>query len=475
MRDVRTNPVPLGDACVLGAGKTGLAVARYLADRIGDRVASVTLYGGATSEASAETRELEARGVRVVLGTEDVEGRYDIAVASPGISEFSGFFLSAKSHSGQIVGEPELAWRESPRDWVAITGTNGKTTTTTLAGDLLRASGIPARTVGNIGTLAIGEVGARLDGQFFVAELSSYQLATTFDFHPRVAVLLNITPDHLSWHRTQENYALAKERVFRNMGDGDLAVVSTEDACSGIVGRLRDRGLRVCLLDSVREPVGPSAAFARDGRLIVRLDGVEHVLCGVSELLIHGTHNVENALASAAVAIELGASDDAVRRGLLAFSPLEHRIEPCGEKDGVRFVNDSKATNTDAVSKALTAFEPGRIVLLMGGHDKHIDLSDLLGDVVGSCREVVCFGEAGPRLASELSSRVGREAGATGVHEAPHMREALDVAIGLAEPGDVVLLSPACSSFDEFSGYEERGRVFKGLVAECIAPSGPGE
>ena len=464
----QTQPSHIGRALVLGAGKSGIAVAEYLAARLGDRVDSVTLYGGATSRPTEKTRELEAAGVRVVLGTEDVEGSYDLAVSSPGISEFSAFFSAAKACSSEVIGEPEFAWRESPDSWVGITGTNGKTTTTTLACELLRAAGMDAETVGNIGTLATSRVDARRAGEWFVAELSSYQLACTERLHPRVAVLLNITPDHLSWHRSHEAYAAAKERIFRNLDAGDLAVVSAEPACAAIRERLVARGLRVCVLDPEADPTTRCAAFSRDGVMVVRLDGVEHELVAASEIAIKGVHNVENALAASAVALELGAADADVRRGLLSFSPLEHRIEPCGQMSDVRFVNDSKATNTDAVQKALTAFEPGHVVVLLGGHDKGTELCDLARDVVARCRAAVCFGEAGERIAGALEAARG-DACAPVVARAAHMEQALDVAIGLAQPGDVVLLSPACSSFDEFGGYEERGRAFKSLVGERIA------
>lgn len=462
----------LGRTCVLGLGKTGVAVARHLVSLVPDRVDSVTLYGGATSTPGEVVRELEGLGVRVVTGTDEVEGSYDLAIASPGISEFSEFFLSAAAHAAQVIGEPELAWRESPFDWVAITGTNGKTTTTTLTRDLLRAGGIEAEAVGNIGTNAIGEVAGRHEGEWFVAELSSYQLATSHAIHPRVAVLLNITPDHLSWHRTHENYAAAKERVFANLTPSDLAVVACEPGCAAILSRLEARGLRVCRLDPERDAGTPCAAFARDGILVVRLDDVEHELVTIADLPIKGIHNVENALASAAAALEVGVSDEAVRTGLLAFRALEHRIEPCGEAAGISFVNDSKGTNVDAVLKALTAFEPGRIVLLAGGTDKGTDLAQLADAICDSCRAVVCYGEAGERFREAFSAAAGRRGTGPSVIAAPHMAEALDAALAVALPGDTVLLSPACASFDEFSGFEERGRVFKALVAEHVARAG---
>ena len=463
-----------GDVLVLGLGKTGQAVAAYLlSDACAGRVGTVTVYGGAKSKPGEATRELERLGARVVTGTEDVEGSYDTCVASPGISEFSDFYKAAESASATIFGEPELAWRESPERWVGITGTNGKTTTTTLTRDLLRAGGLAAEAVGNIGRMAIGEVARRGAGEWLVAELSSFQLAGTRELHPRVAVLLNVTPDHLAWHKTMENYAAAKEKIFANLDAGDLAVVSDGDAYSrAIAGRLEARGLRVCrLLAPGEEPSADAACAAWEtaaGRLVVRLDGHDTDLLAKDELAIKGEHNVENALAASAAALACGVDAERVREGLRAFRPLEHRIEPCGEAAGVRFVDDSKATNTDAVSKALTAFEPGSVVILLGGHDKGTDLGAMAADVARDARVAVCFGEAGPRIAAALREQAGQ----LEVVEAAHLEQALDAGIQAARPGDVVLLSPACSSFDEFSGFEERGEVFKRLVADRIAKAG---
>ena len=459
----------LGDVCVLGLGKTGEAVAEYLlAQRDDGRVSSVTVVGGAKSAPSDESLALEHEGAKVVYGTEDVEGDFDLAIASPGISEFSDFYANGEAASREIIGEPELAWRESPERWVGITGTNGKTTTTTLARDLLRAGGLAAEAVGNIGTMAIGEVARRAPGEWLVAELSSFQLAGTVELHPHVGVLLNVTPDHLYWHKTMENYAAAKERLFRNMDAGDLAVISDGDSwCRDIAARCEACGLRVCHLlaaGEAPEDTTANAAWERaDGMLVVRLDGCDVELVNKGDLSIAGEHNVENALAASALALACGVDAVDVRAGLLAFSPLEHRIEPCGELAGVRFVNDSKATNTDAVSKALTAFEPGRVVILLGGHDKGTDLSEMAVDVARHAHVAVCFGEAGERIAEAVEAAGGV------VVRAEHLEQALDAGIETARPGDTVLLSPACSSVDEFSGFEERGRVFKSLVADRIA------
>lgn len=454
----------LGDVLVLGLGKTGELVARYLASLMPARVSSVTLVGGASSEPGDASRALEALGVTVVTGTEEVAGRYDLAVVSPGIPEGSGFFRAAAEASAEVVGEPEFAYRESPERWVAITGTNGKTTTTSLTTHLLRSGGLAAESVGNIGTLVTDRVASRAEGEWFVAELSSFQLATTRLLHPRVAVLLNVTPDHLEWHGSMDGYAAAKERALANLVPSDLAVVSVDDGyCRAVASRAEARGLRVCELSVELEPEGPCAAFLRGDALVCRLDGVETELVATGDLQIFGPHNAENALAASAVALELGVPAEAVREGLASFAPIEHRIEPAGEVGGVRFVNDSKATNTDSVEKALNAFDAGSVVLLLGGHDKMTDLSSLSRAVCARCRAAVCFGEAGERIARAVESARGAAA-TPEVVRAPHLREAFDAAVAVARPGEVVLLSPACSSFDEFANMGERGRLFKSLV-----------
>ncbi len=458
---------------VLGLGSTGRALAQWGIAHLGDRVAEVTVYGGASSTPTAETAALEASGVRVVCGTEAVTGSYEVCVASPGISEFSAFFESAREHAEQIMGEPEFAYRLSPERWIGVTGTNGKTTTTSLIDHLLRAAGMRSKTVGNIGTASISAVDDRPAGEWFAAELSSYQLATTSALHPHVAVLLNISPDHLAWHRSFEAYAAAKQRILRNQTKGDLAVVCMDDegaaACAPIA---RATGAAVCEL-SHRDTGAPYAAFlTEDDVLTVRLDGVEHQLCAASGLRISGDHNKINALAAAAAALWVGASASDVARGLATFSPLEHRIEPVATIAGVEYVNDSKATNTDAVEKALTAFPDRPVILLLGGSDKGTPFESLAACVLSSSvRIVVCFGAARDRFvralvdAGAVREADAGDAPAVEVVEAENLAGAVSAAASRAAYGDVVLLSPACASFDEFSDFEERGRRFKALVA----------
>ena len=463
----------LGDVLVLGAGVSGAGVARYLAGEPRSRVASITLHAGMGAPDEALASELEAAGVSLVSGTEEVSGRFDLCVCSPGISPLTPFYRSAAAASAEVISEPEFAWRESPDRWIGITGTNGKTTTTTLTRDLLRAGGLAAQEVGNIGTLATDRLRDRQPGSWFVAELSSFQLSGCSRLHPRVAVLLNVTPDHLAWHGTAEAYAKAKERIFANLGAGDLAVLCDDDpTCVRIAGALEARGVRVCHLSCKGIPAASERAWVDDGVLVVTLAGEEHRLITTDELPIKGEHNWENALAAAACALEVGVGEQDVAGGLRAFRPLSHRIEEVATVGGVRYVDDSKATNVDATEKALTAFPDGHVILLLGGHDKGTALEGLAAKVASGCKAAVCYGEAGERF--EAAMRAASD-GASGlvVRRAAHLADAVEEARGLAEAGDVVLLSPACSSFDEFGGFEERGDAFKAQVAALAGAGAP--
>ena len=444
---------------ILGLGLSGIVAARQALAQ-GD---AVTVYAGASSAATRDAaREFEQQGAPVLFDTEDVRGSYDLCVACPGIPATGAFYQSALAASEELVSEPEFAWRLSPQGWFAVTGTNGKTTTTTLIAHLLRSCGMPAALCGNTqATTVTDAVLSRAPGEAIVAELSSYQLASTRRFSPRVAVLLNITSDHLSWHGSQQAYAQAKLRVFANLGPGSCAVV-----CAGVPGReqleaqLAARGARVVVVGQAR---ARDCAY-EDGRgmlLHVGSDGEAQALCGAGQLRIKGAHNVENALAAASAAIDFGCEPAAVGRALTAFAPLQHRIEPAGRAGGVEFFDDSKATNVDATLKALTAFEGQPVVLLVGGRDKGTDLSQLVAACRAACRAVVCYGEGGPRFSSAFEG-----SGVTCV-QAGRLADAFSCACGLACPGDAVLLSPACASFDEFTGFAQRGDAFKQLVAQA--------
>lgn len=453
----------LGDVLVLGLGKSGRAAARYCLEsrHLGEDVKSLTIAAGEQTQGALEFAQYcESRGAKVYFDLYTFEGHYDLCIASPGISQFSRFYENAAAASDEVISEVEFAWRESAQDscWLAITGTNGKTTTTSLTTHILEAASARVEAVGNIGNTCIEAV-AQGKSDVYVAETSSFQLASCVHFAPRAAVLLNITPDHLYWHMTYENYAQAKASVFTNMDASCLAIVNMDDAgVQEVLPQIRETGARVCEV-SLEDSGAAWAAFCKNGILTVRRGGEEFSLVHRDGLAIKGDHNVINALCAVAAAMEAGAAVDAVREGLRSFRPLEHRLEPCGQIDGVTFVNDSKATNVDATLKALSAYPHGRAVFLLGGHDKGTDLGELVEAAQDTCRAVVCFGAAGERFMKAF------EGSALEHIQAAHMEDALDAAIAIAQPGDTVVLSPACSSFDEFDSFEHRGRVFKHLVA----------
>ncbi|MDO4503179.1 MAG: UDP-N-acetylmuramoyl-L-alanine--D-glutamate ligase [Coriobacteriia bacterium] len=479
-------PKDLGSVLVLGLGKSGKAVATYCADLLGTRVRSLSIAAGKYSE-SAEpfAQQMRKAGARVEFDHEQIEGTYDLCVVSPGISEFSDFYQSAKAASREIVSEVEFAWRESAADstWVAVTGTNGKTTTTSLVAHLLKGAGMNAAAVGNIGDCCIDAVASGAV-QTYVAEVSSYQLASTVDFAPQVALILNVTPDHLAWHRSFEAYKDAKLKVLSNLASvpGSYAVLdATDDEVRAVVRQLKSQdpaergfgyvpvGTAAGLGESMIDRCGSAnAAFLDNGVLRVDVDGRVHELCDFGRMAIKGTHNASNALCAAAAALCLGVGEDQVVSGLLSFQPLEHRIEPCGSVNGVACFNDSKATNVDATLKALSAFEPGKLVLLLGGCDKGTDLTPLVQEASKVVRAVVCFGDAGPRFADAFEE--GQDL--VPVIRAGKLAQALDAALEVAVPGDAVALSPACASFDEFNSFEHRGDEFKSYVAERAAARG---
>lgn len=479
-------PQTLGRVLILGLGKSGQAAARYCADLLGSRVRELYVAAGVASPTSeAFARELETAGATVAFGDEALQAfaevaPFDICIVSPGISEFSDLYLRAQSLSDEIMSEVEFAWRESAPEstWIAISGTNGKTTVTSLIAHLLKVAGYKASAVGNIGDTCLDAVAAQ-DTDVYVAEVSSYQLASTIDFAPRVAVLLGITPDHLIWHGSYEAYQAAKFKLFAN-------VANTEDAfaildATGDIVRARVRQLK-SLSDDERGfayvPVGTAQGYTGDmravcgsanaafvsaaGTLVVALDGVEHEVLSADELQIVGEHNVANALMAASAVLALGVDADTVARGLASFAPLEHRIEPCGVIDTMACYNDSKATNVDATLKALSSFPGKRVCVLLGGRDKMTELDDLVAAVADTCVCAICYGEARERF-YEAFAAVPHE-GLT-VLQAQHLADAFERAVSLDQPLDVLLLSPACASFDEFSCFEERGDAFKALVA----------
>lgn len=448
----------MSNMLVLGLGKTGIASARRLLDEGGGLV----IYAGTSSEANkSAAQEFIDAGVEVIFDDESIEGKYDTCVISPGIPQTGDFYQSAQAHCTEVISEPEFAWRISPQDWVAVTGTNGKTTTTSLIAHLLRACGKPAQACGNIGDTCLDAVSNRKPQEILVAELSSYQLASTVHFAPQVAVLLNITPDHISWHGGFYEYAKAKFKEFENMNAGSTAVISKSvlDAYPELLELVNERDLH---LITVGSKLDVNCAYEDSSGQLVYVDGtgISQEVIHVDELAIKGAHNVENALCAISAAYAMGCKTACLHEGLANFNPLEHRLESAGAVNGVEYFNDSKATNVDATLKALTAFPNKKIILLLGGRDKGTALEELVDACKQTCEAIIAYGEAGQRFYDAFAGSP------ISAHLEKGMKEALNHALKIAHENNVVVLSPACASFDEFNSFEHRGEVFKELVQE---------
>ena len=450
-----------GRVAILGLGRSGEAVVDWALGRPGCTPGDIGVFVEHDTPALRRAAaSLIARGVRVSLGASDLGAEpFDMVVASPGIAPHRPLMIAARATSSPVISELELAYLVARAPFIAITGTNGKTTTTALVAHLLGTGGLDARVAGNIGRPALGVAREAPDDAVIVAECSSFQLALTAGFHPRVAVLLNVTPDHVDWHGSIEAYASDKLRVFANQGPGDTAVLDVDDpASSAAAAHVGGSGVRL-----LRVSLGEAGdARLEQGTLVVDVGAGPQALVRRDELLIRGTHNVSNALAAAAAALAFGVEADAVREGLRTFSPIEHRLEPVATVGGVTFVNDSKATNPDAVRKALTAFDERPMVLLLGGRNKGNDFGELARACGARCRLSILFGEA----RAELQAAFARAAAPYALAET--MLGALAVAVGDARDGDVVLLSPACASFDEFTDFEDRGRTFTAAVTALV-------
>jgi UDP-N-acetylmuramoylalanine--D-glutamate ligase len=360
--------------------------------------------------------------------------------------------LQARAAGEPVIGEIELAAQNLPGDIVAITGSNGKTTTTTLVGEILAAGGLPVSVGGNIGTPAISLVERVTRQTVVVLEVSSFQLETIQTFRPKVAVILNITPDHLDRHRTFQAYVDAKARIFENQQSSDFAVLNEDDPTSRT---LADRTRAQVLWFSRKKEI-PQGAFVRDGKILF-LDGKSHrEVMLISEIPLKGAHNLENVLAGVCAGALMGCEPAKIRQAIQNFKAVEHRLEYVATVKGVEYFNDSKATNVDATIKALESF-PKNIHLILGGKDKGSDytvLNDLLRERV---KRVYTIGAAAEKIESHIK-------GAAEIVHAETLENAIRRASAVAEPGDIVLLAPACASFDQFQSYNHRGRVFKEVV-----------
>jgi UDP-N-acetylmuramoylalanine--D-glutamate ligase len=436
---------------VVGLARSGVAAARLLlaagADVVGTDARAVDALGPAVAA-------LGRAGVRLAApASPDALDGADLVVVSPGVSANAPLLARPRAREVPIIGELELAWRAMEAETIAITGTNGKTTTTALTGALLAGQGRPVLVGGNIGTpLADGALGFPADG-VVVAEVSSFQLETVDAFRPAVAAVLNLTPDHLDRHGTFAAYVDAKARIFRNQTEADRAILNADDdATAALAARTRAR----VVWFSGRRALD-AGVFVRDGWIVARRDGGEERIGPLAEIGLRGRHNVDNVLAAAACALASGVGPAAIRRAVAAFRAVAHRIEPVRELGEVAFYNDSKGTNVASTVKALESFaEP--VILIAGGKGKGQDFTPLADAARGRVTHAVVIGEDGPRVGAALA------AAGVAVTPAGSMAEAVAAAHALARPGHVVLLSPACASFDMFDNFEHRGEVFRAVV-----------
>jgi UDP-N-acetylmuramoylalanine--D-glutamate ligase len=435
---------------VVGVARTGIATARFCAAR-GAQVTAIDDRGPEQlGEALQQLREI---GCRLAFGGDPHVAlvEQDLIVPSPGVPPYHPGLVAARAAGVRVWSEIELAWRFLHGRLVGVTGSNGKTTTTSLIGHILADAGRLVIVAGNIGTPLIAQVDQSNDKTITVAELSSFQLELIESFRPDVSVLLNLTPDHLDRHASFEEYARAKARIFENQSESDAALINADDpgaaerACSQAPIFWFSKNKRVV-----------SGAYLRAEQIVFRGDGEEIVLLNQSDIGLRGSHNLENVLAAASAAFLLGAAPEEIAAGVRSFPGVEHRLEFVADVSGVSFFNDSKATNVDATLKALQAFSGGLLVIL-GGKDKGSDYAPLIPVLRERAKLVLLIGAASEKVAAQL-------AGAVPLERAGTLERAVRRAFEQAREGDTVLLAPACASFDQFENYEHRGRVFKQLV-----------
>jgi UDP-N-acetylmuramoylalanine--D-glutamate ligase len=456
---------------VLGLARSGQAAAK-LFHRLGARV---VVNDVRPREQCPEADELETAGIRVVCGGHPDDLQHPgvaLVIKNPGIPYDAPPVRRAAELGLETVTEVEVAWHLSRAPIIGITGSNGKTTTTSWTGFMLDKAGLNPVVAGNIGR-PLCEVATELaDDQWLVAELSSFQLKGTRDFRPRIAVLLNVCEAHLDYHKTMDDYIAAKRRLFANQQSDDWAVLNMDDpVCRDLARHVRGRLLPFSARQALDYgvsvlPADPDTGVSEETLAFRDRNGVVAGLCPVRRIGVPGRHNVENAAAAAAAALAAGADTRAIGEALRAFRGVEHRLEYVRTLDGVRYYNNSKATNSIATMKALESFD-GRIVLIAGGLDRGASFDDLVPLFAEKVKALVALGETRHKLREAAErARVRRialiEEGRENAGAA--MAAAVQAARSYAEPGDIVLLSPACASWDMYASYEERGSIFKDAV-----------
>jgi UDP-N-acetylmuramoylalanine--D-glutamate ligase len=377
---------------------------------------------------------------------------YDLAVISPGVPYDAPFTVAVREAGIELISEVELAFTQIDCPVIAITGSNGKSTTTSLIGAILKSAGFNVYVGGNIGAPLADAVGGNYD--WIVAEISSFQLETVKTLRPKVGLLLNITPDHLDRHKNMETYAALKARLFENQGQGDVLILNADDKRTALIKP--SPGSQALYFSE--KPFKGDGAWIMDGRAIARMDNKDIELFTIDQLKIKGRHNAQNALAASLAAIAVGVAPDKIREAVINFPGLPHRMELIDEIDGVKYYNDSKSTNVDATVKSLSGFNKN-VALIAGGSDKGLGFSGLSEAVSKSAKGVALIGETAETISKELGGFEPKVI-------AKDMKEAVRLAAGWVKSGDAVLLSPGCASFDMYKNFEDRGDVFRAEVVE---------
>lgn len=435
---------------VVGLARTGVATALFCAARGAQVTATDTRTANELGDSLAPLR---AAGVHLELGghREEMVLDADLIIPSPGVPADAPLLQSARAKGVTIWSEIELAGRFLKGQLIGITGSNGKTTTTSLIEHILRSAGFPTILAGNIGTPLISCVIKSSDKTITVAELSSFQLELIETFRPNISVFLNLTPDHLDRHHTLESYGAAKARIFENQTGADSAVLNADDPGTTPYAPTKPQVFWFSRKQRVAQ-----GAFVKGDEILFRRDGSEESVLKLADIPLAGAHNTENVLAAVAATRLAGAEPAAIAKGVRSFAGVEHRLEFVAEIGGVRFYNDSKATNVDATLKALDAF-PGRILVILGGKDKGSDYTLLQTPLREKAILALLIGAAAGKIEKQI-------AGSVAIEQVGTIERAVETAAHAARPGDTVLLAPACASFDQFQNYEHRGRVFKELV-----------
>jgi len=446
---------------VVGLGRSGAAAAFFLQEH-----GSKVTVSDTRSEAQLqhEVAQLLDRGISIEAGRhgERTFRDQDLIVVSPGVPPDQPQLQHARTLGIPVIGEVELAFRFLQGKVLAITGSNGKTTTTTLVGEILSKAGKKTLVGGNIGTPVISLAGKSSADSLVVLEVSSFQLETIEQFRPWIAAILNITPDHLDRHHTFEAYVAAKARIFENQTSADFGVLNADDAaCVALEKKVKGS----LYWFSRKQPV-EQGAFLKGEQIIFRQNGKEQPVLSRGDITLKGLHNLENVLAAVTMTMLAGCDPQQVRQAVSEFHAVEHRLELVNAVNGVTFYNDSKATNVDATIKALESF-PGNIHIILGGKDKGSDYTVLVPLLRERVKAAYLIGAAAEKIRSQIQ-------GSTTLVSAGTLERAVHQAFEVAKPGDIVLLAPACASFDQFENYEQRGRIFKELV-HGLAPVTTGD